>query len=75
MLLFQLCSLSNCFQTNVEIMKETDFTRILQLEEEYVEKICADIIAVKPDIVFTEKGISDLAQHYLLKVSYSNLLI
>ncbi|CAH0381681.1 unnamed protein product [Bemisia tabaci] len=60
-------------QTNVEIMKETDFTRILQLEEEYVEKICADIIAVKPDIVFTEKGISDLAQHYLLKAGITAL--
>lgn len=60
-------------QTNVEIMKETDFTRILQLEEEYVEKICADIIAVKPDIVFTEKGVSDLAQHYLLKAGITAL--
>ncbi|XP_049771235.1 T-complex protein 1 subunit gamma-like [Schistocerca cancellata] len=55
-------------QTSVEIMKETDFTRILQLEEEYVQKFCNDIIALKPDLIFTEKGISDLAQHYLLKV-------
>lgn len=50
-------------------MQEADFTRILQLEEEYIEKICSDIIALKPDVVFTEKGISDLAQHFLLKVS------
>lgn len=57
-------------QTNIEIMKEEDFTRILQLEEEYIQKICADIIAVKPDVVFTEKGISDLAQHFLLKVIF-----
>lgn len=49
-------------------MKEDDFTRILELEEEYVQKICEDIIRVKPDIVFTEKGVSDLAQHYLVKV-------
>lgn len=49
-------------------MQEADFTRILQLEEEYIEKICSDIIALKPDVVFTEKGISDLAQHFLLKV-------
>ncbi|XP_011213188.1 T-complex protein 1 subunit gamma [Bactrocera dorsalis] len=54
-------------QTNVEIIGEQDFTRMLQIEEEFVERICADIIAVKPDIVFTEKGVSDLAQHYLLK--------
>ncbi|XP_067633765.1 T-complex protein 1 subunit gamma [Eurosta solidaginis] len=52
---------------NVEIIGEQDFTRMLQIEEEFVQRICADIIAVKPDIVFTEKGVSDLAQHYLLK--------
>lgn len=54
-------------QTNVEIVGETDFTRMLQIEEEHVQRICDDIIAVKPDIIFTEKGVSDLAQHYLLK--------
>uniref|UniRef100_A0A1B6F2A8 T-complex protein 1 subunit gamma n=1 Tax=Cuerna arida TaxID=1464854 RepID=A0A1B6F2A8_9HEMI len=58
-------------QTNVEIMNETDFTRILQLEEEYIEKVCADIIALKPDVVFTEKGVSDLAQHYFVKANIS----
>ena len=56
------------FQTNIEIEKETDFTRILQIEEEYIQKLCEDIIRVKPDLVFTEKGVSDLAQHYLMKV-------
>ena len=40
---------------------------MLQIEEEYVQRICADIIAFKPDLVFTEKGISDLAQHYFVK--------
>jgi len=54
-------------QTNVEIIGETDFTRMLQIEEEYIQRICSDIIALKPDVVFTEKGVSDLAQHYLLK--------
>ncbi|KAK0181197.1 hypothetical protein PV327_003501 [Microctonus hyperodae] len=58
-------------QTNVEIMKDTDFTRILELEEEYIKKICDDIIALKPDVVITEKGISDLAQHYLVKAGIS----
>ncbi|CAB0034443.1 unnamed protein product [Trichogramma brassicae] len=56
-------------QTNIEILKETDFTRILELEEEYVKKLCDEIIAVKPDVIFTEKGVSDLAQHYLLKAN------
>jgi len=54
-------------QTNVEISGDTDFTKLLQIEEEFVQRICDDIIAVKPDLVFTEKGVSDLAQHYLLK--------
>lgn len=57
--------------TNVEMLKESDLTRMLELEEEFVQKLCADIIAVKPDVVFTEKGISDLAQHYLLKAGIS----
>uniref|UniRef100_A0A1A9VPD4 T-complex protein 1 subunit gamma n=1 Tax=Glossina austeni TaxID=7395 RepID=A0A1A9VPD4_GLOAU len=54
-------------QTSVEIVGEQDFTRMLQIEEEFVHRVCSDIIAVKPDVVFTEKGVSDLAQHFLLK--------
>eukprot|EP01032_Pedospumella_encystans_P012907 gene12907-14897_t len=53
--------------TNVEIMNEEDFNSLLRQEEEYVEQICANIVAFKPDIVITEKGVSDLAQHYFLK--------
>ncbi len=44
--------------TNVEISGEADFSRLLKLEEEYVQKMCDEIIAVKPDLVFTEKGVS-----------------
>ena len=29
--------------------------------------MCDAIIAVKPDLVITEKGVSDLAQHFLVK--------
>ena len=46
------------FQTNMEIMGEMDFGKLLQQEEEYVEKLCGDIIALKPDLVITEKGVS-----------------
>lgn len=60
-------------QTNVELMKETDFTRMLELEEEMVKKMCEDIIALKPDVVFTEKGVSDLAMHYLMKANISTV--
>lgn len=55
--------------TNVEIMNEEDFNTLLRQEEEYVENICAQIVAAKPDIVITEKGVSDLAQHYFVKAN------
>jgi T-complex protein 1 subunit gamma len=58
-------------QTDIEIMKEDDFTRLLQIEEEFVQKMCSDIIKFKPDLLITEKGISDLAQHYLVKADIS----
>jgi T-complex protein 1 subunit gamma len=54
--------------TNVELMKEEDFSKMLEQEEEYVQKMCEEIIRLKPDLLFTEKGVSDLAQHYLVKV-------
>lgn len=57
-----------CPQTNIEMTKEEDFTKILELEEQFIQKMCNEIIKLKPDVVFTEKGISDLAQHYLVKV-------
>lgn len=41
------------------------------MEEEHVRRQCDDIIALKPDVVFTEKGVSDLAQHFLLKAGIS----
>ena len=54
-------------QTNIEMMKEEDFSQILQMEEAYIKRICDDIISFKPDVVITEKGVSDLAQHFLMK--------
>uniref|UniRef100_A0A673ITL5 T-complex protein 1 subunit gamma n=2 Tax=Sinocyclocheilus rhinocerous TaxID=307959 RepID=A0A673ITL5_9TELE len=45
-------------QTDIEITREEDFARILQMEEEYIQQICEDIIRLKPDLIFTEKGIS-----------------
>lgn len=58
-------------QTNIEITKEEDFGRILQLEEEMVQEMCSDVLRVKPDLVITEKGVSDLAQHFLMKAGVS----
>lgn len=58
-------------QTNVEVMKETDWELLLQQEEEEVKRFCDDIIKVRPDVVITEKGVSDLAQHFLMKANIS----
>lgn len=54
-------------QTNIEIMNEGDFSKILEQEETYIKKICDEVIAFKPDLVITEKGVSDLAQHFFTK--------
>ncbi|XP_038643104.1 LOW QUALITY PROTEIN: T-complex protein 1 subunit gamma [Scyliorhinus canicula] len=58
-------------QTDIEITREEDFTRILQMEEDYIQHICEEVIRLKPDLLFTEKGISDLALHYLMKANIS----
>ncbi|KAI0882462.1 T-complex protein 1 [Annulohypoxylon maeteangense] len=60
-------------QTNIEITKEDDWNRILQIEEEQVKAMCEAILAFKPDLVITEKGVSDLAQHYFVKANVTAL--
>ncbi|CCU99193.1 unnamed protein product [Malassezia sympodialis ATCC 42132] len=56
-------------QTNIEITREEDWSRILEIEEEQVKQMCDKILQLKPDLVFTEKGVSDLAQHFLMKAN------
>jgi len=53
--------------TEVELSKEEDWNAILEQEEAYIQDLCAQIVAFSPDIVITEKGLSDLAQHYFVK--------
>lgn len=60
-------------QTNIEISKEEDWNQILQIEEEQVKAMCEAIIAFSPDLVITEKGVSDLAQHYFMKANITAL--
>lgn len=72
-------------QTNIEITKETDWNKILQIEEEQVKAMCEKILEFKPDLVITEKGVSgnqkaanyklivDLAQHYFVKANVTAL--
>lgn len=40
---------------------------MLDMEQDAIKLMCDNIIAVKPDVVITEKGCSDLAIHYMLK--------
>eukprot|EP00271_Cylindrocystis_brebissonii_P013207 TRINITY_DN32864_c0_g1_i1.p1 TRINITY_DN32864_c0_g1~~TRINITY_DN32864_c0_g1_i1.p1 ORF type:complete len:558 (-),score=131.51 TRINITY_DN32864_c0_g1_i1:673-2346(-) len=58
-------------QTNVELMKEEDWAVLLKMEEDYIQRICSILIRFKPDLVITEKGLSDLATHYLSKAGVS----
>lgn len=60
-------------QTAIEITKEEDWKRILEIEEEQVKHMCEAILAHKPDLVITEKGVSDLAQHYFVKAGVTAL--
>jgi len=53
--------------TNMEFTHEDDFKKALAMEEIEVQRMCKAILKCKPDIVITEKGVSDLAQHFLLK--------
>lgn len=54
-------------QTNVELSKEDDWNRILQIEEEQVKAMCDAVINLKPDVVITEKGVSGMiAIHWVL---------
>ena len=45
-------------QTNIEISKEEDWNKILEIEEQQVKAMCDSILALKPDLVITEKGVS-----------------
>merc|ERR1740128_1181324 len=58
---------------NLEYKKEEDFSKVLVMEEAYIKKICDEIIAFKPDLIITEKGVSDLAQHFFNKAGITAL--
>jgi len=60
-------------QTSIELTDEKAWEQLLEAEENAIKEMCADIIALKPDLVVTEKGVSDLSQHYLQKAGISVL--
>lgn len=55
-------------QTNIEISKEEDWNKILEMEETQVKAMCNAILAVKPDLVITEKGVSGMGLLLLVVV-------
>jgi T-complex protein 1 subunit gamma len=58
-------------QTNMELRTENAMTDALSQEMEEIALMCNNILKWKPDVVITEKGVSDLAQHFLLKGNVS----
>ena len=58
-------------QTNMELKTENAMCDALEQEMQEIAFMCNDILKWKPDIVITEKGVSDLAQHFLLKGNVS----
>jgi T-complex protein 1 subunit gamma len=60
-------------QTNVEVTDENHWARLLQIEEEQVKELCDQIIKVKPDLVFTEKGVSGMFVYRVISRSRSAL--
>lgn len=53
--------------TRPSCLQEEDWAALLKAEEEAVKRMCDQIIAFKPDVVVTEKGLSDLATHFFTK--------
>jgi T-complex protein 1 subunit gamma len=54
-------------QANLEFANEEDFEAMLKQEEDWIHRAVNNVLAVKPDIVVTEKGVSELASHYFIK--------
>jgi len=60
-------------KTDIEITKANDFEEYLRVEEQFIQTLCDQLAALKPDIVVTEKGCSELAQHFLFRKGISVL--
>lgn len=54
-------------QTNLEIQKESQWTDFQRQEELQVRQMCERILEFKPDLVFTEKGVSGTVPFKLTK--------
>ncbi|KIO28646.1 hypothetical protein M407DRAFT_179785 [Tulasnella calospora MUT 4182] len=52
-------------QTNIEISKEEDYDKILRIEEDQIKLMVDKLLEFKPTLIFTEKGVSELATYHL----------
>ncbi|AFP65583.1 T-complex protein gamma SU (nucleomorph) [Chroomonas mesostigmatica CCMP1168] len=58
-------------QTLIEMNEEDTWQKILKAEENYIIFLCNLLKNFRPDVIITEKGVSDLALHYLYKSNIS----
>ncbi|ORM41205.1 T-complex protein 1 subunit gamma [Babesia sp. Xinjiang] len=58
-------------QTIVDISDEAGWAKLLEQEETEIFNMCQNIIQTGCNVVVTEKGVSDLAQHFLSKAGIS----
>ncbi|CDW54140.1 Cpn60 TCP1 domain containing protein [Trichuris trichiura] len=58
-------------QASFECSDMASVTSMLETEEKAVKAMCDSIIELKPNLVFCEKGVSDLAQHFLVMKNIS----
>ncbi|CDJ65700.1 TCP-1/cpn60 family chaperonin, putative [Eimeria necatrix] len=58
-------------QASVEVTKESEWRELLEQEEAEVAAMCRCVVESGANLVFTEKGVSDLAQHFLAKAGVS----
>ncbi|CDJ41292.1 TCP-1/cpn60 family chaperonin, putative [Eimeria tenella] len=54
-------------QASVEVTRESEWRELLEQEEAEVAAMCRCVVESGANLVFTEKGVSDLAQHFLAK--------
>lgn len=54
-------------QTLLDVKKGKNWENIIKTEENYIIFICNILKSFNPDVIITEKGVSDLALHYLYK--------
>lgn len=60
-------------KTSFEFKNKGDYARALEIEEEQIRENIENIIALKPDIVLSEKGISDTAFSIFQKANITAL--